>query len=68
MYNKLPATLRRGEGGMVEETRPIYIQPRLTKLVADQLGHGLDTNQNVYTQTSVETRLEAVETLSAFVN
>jgi hypothetical protein len=38
------------------------------KLVADQQGHGLDTNQNVYTQTPVASRLEAVETLSAFVN
>lgn len=39
------------------------------KLVADQQGHGLDVNQNVYTQTSLESRLEAVEVLaSAFVN
>jgi hypothetical protein len=38
------------------------------KLVVDQQGHGLDTNQNVYTQTPVTSRLEAVETLSAFVN
>jgi len=38
------------------------------KLVADQQGHGVDTNQNVYTMTSIESRLEAVETLSAFVN
>jgi integrase len=27
------------------------------KLVADQLGHSLDVNQNVYTQSSVESRL-----------
>ena len=26
------------------------------KLVADQLGHSLDVNQNVYTQVSVERR------------
>ena len=33
------------------------------KLVADQLGHSLDVNQNVYTQSSVEIRLEAVNKL-----
>jgi len=38
------------------------------KLVADQQGHGLDVNQNVYTMTSVESRLEAVEALSELVN
>ena len=39
------------------------------KLTADQQGHGVDTNLNVYTRTSVESRLEAVETLeSALVN
>jgi hypothetical protein len=27
------------------------------KLVADQLGHSLDVNQNVYTQSPVESRL-----------
>ena len=33
------------------------------KLVADQLGHTLDVNQNVYTQTPVEIRREAVNQL-----
>lgn len=33
------------------------------KLVADQLGHSLDVNQNVYTQSPVEIRLEAVNKL-----
>jgi integrase len=39
------------------------------KVVADQQGHTVDVNQNVYAQTSMESRKEAVETLaSAFVN
>ena len=39
------------------------------KLVADQQGHTVDVNQNVYTQTSLKSRIEAVENLeSAFVN
>ena len=33
------------------------------KLVADQLGHSLDVNQNVYTQTPVESRLGMVNQL-----
>jgi integrase len=33
------------------------------KLVADQLGHSLDVNQNVYTQSPVENRLPAVNQL-----
>jgi integrase len=33
------------------------------KLVADQLGHGLDVSQNVYTQSPVEHRLHAVNEL-----
>lgn len=33
------------------------------KLVADQLGHSLDVNQNVYTQSTVENRLVAVNQL-----
>ncbi|HZU28383.1 MAG TPA: tyrosine-type recombinase/integrase, partial [Bryobacteraceae bacterium] len=33
------------------------------KLVADQLGHSLDVNQNVYTQSPVESRLDAVNQL-----
>ena len=39
------------------------------KVVADQLGHTLDVNLNVYTQSSLERRIEAVETLeSSLVN
>jgi integrase len=39
------------------------------KLVADQQGHGVDVNLNIYTQTSLANRLEAVETLeAAFIN
>ena len=39
------------------------------KTVADLMGHDVNVNLNVYTQTSVETRLQAVETLeSALVN
>ena len=33
------------------------------KLVADQLGHSLDVNQNVYTQSPVESRLGMVNKL-----
>jgi integrase len=33
------------------------------KLVADQLGHSLDVSQNVYTQSPVENRLQAVNQL-----
>jgi len=33
------------------------------KLVADQLGHTLDVNQNVYTQSPVEIRQAAVNQL-----
>ena|SRR5438105_1098135 len=39
------------------------------KLIADQQGHTVDVNLNVYTRTSVESRVEAVESLeSRFVN
>ncbi len=39
------------------------------KLIADQQGHGVDVNLNVYTQSSVESRIEAFQTLeSAFIN
>jgi integrase len=39
------------------------------KLIADQQGHTVDVNLNVYTQTSLEKRIAALETLeSAFVN
>ena len=37
------------------------------KLVADQLGHSLDVNQNVYTQTSVDLRRTAVQKLESAV-
>jgi integrase len=33
------------------------------KVVSDQLGHGLDVNQNVYTQTSMKRRGQAVDSL-----
>jgi len=33
------------------------------KLIADHLGHSLDVNQNVYTQSPVENRLPAVNQL-----
>ena len=35
------------------------------KLVADQQGHTVDVNLNVYTQSSMESRREAAETLAA---
>lgn len=54
--------MRRTHSSLMKE---IKIDP---KLVADQQGHGVDVNQNEYTQTSVASRLQAVETLSAFVN
>jgi len=39
------------------------------KIVAELMGHDLDVNLNVYTQTSLESRLRAAETLgSALVN
>ena len=39
------------------------------KVIADQQGHTVDVNLNVYAQTPMESRREAVETLaSAFVN
>ena len=39
------------------------------KVVADQQGHTLDVNLNVYTETSLQKRVEAIEQLeSAFVN
>jgi integrase len=33
------------------------------KLVADQMGHSLDVNQNIYTQSSVESRLDMMNKL-----
>jgi integrase len=39
------------------------------KIVADHMGHDVDVNLNVYTQTSLDSRIEAVNTLeAAFVN
>jgi len=39
------------------------------KTVADQQGHTVDVNQNTYTQTSIGSRVEAVQVLeSAMVN
>ena len=39
------------------------------KVVADSMGHDVKVNLNVYTQTPLESRIRAVETLeSAFVN
>jgi integrase len=49
--------LRRTHSSLMREEN---IDP---KIVADQLGHTLDVNLNVYTQTSLERRIEAVETL-----
>jgi integrase len=37
------------------------------KLVADQLGHTLDVNQNVYTRVSLVRRKRAVDALEAAV-
>jgi integrase len=37
------------------------------KLVADQLGHTLDVNQNVYTQSPVESRLLIVNQLESIL-
>lgn len=38
------------------------------KLVADQCGHPLDVSQNVYRQSSVESRLPAVNQLEVSLN
>jgi integrase len=51
--------LRRTNSSLMREEN---IDP---KVVADQLGHTLDVNLNVYTQTPRERRPEAVETLEA---
>ena len=46
--------------------RELGIDP---KVVADSMGHDVSVNLNIYTQTSIDSRLEAVQTLeSAFVN
>ena len=38
------------------------------KVVADQLGHTLDVNQNVYTQAPMELKMEAVNKLEAVLD
>src|SRR3989454_590141 len=55
--------LRRSHSSLMRE---LNVDP---KLVADQQGHTLDVNMNIYTQTSLESRLDAVNTLeSALIN
>jgi integrase len=55
--------LRRTHASLMRE---LGVDP---KVVADQQGHTLDVNLNVYTETSMARRIEAVEQLeSAFVN
>jgi hypothetical protein len=38
------------------------------KVVADLMGHDVNVNLNVYTQTPLKSRLQAVDLESAFVN
>ena len=45
--------------------RDLNVDP---KLVADQLGHTVDVNLNVYTSTTLERRLEAVQGLETAVD
>lgn len=55
--------MRRTHSSLMEE---LGVDP---KIVADQQGHDIGTHLDVYTQTSIESRREAVETLeSSFVN
>jgi len=42
---------------------PLIAQDQQGKLVADQLGHSLDVNQNVYTKSPVERRKVVVNQL-----
>ena len=42
--------------------REVGVDP---KIVADMMGHDVDVNLNVYTQTSMQSRIEAVEALEA---
>ena len=53
--------LRRTHSSLMKELR---VDP---KVVADQLGHTLDVNLNVYTATALETRREAVNSLESVV-
>ncbi len=45
--------------------RELNVDP---KVVADQLGHTLDVNLNVYTETNLGLRKEAVETFESALN
>jgi integrase len=55
--------LRRTHSSLMRE---LGVDP---KIVADLMGHDVTVNLNVYTQTSIESRLQAVEALeTAFVN
>jgi hypothetical protein len=45
--------------------RDLHVDP---KLVADQMGHTVDVNLNIYTSTMLERRLEAVQDLEAAVD
>ena len=76
MYRNIRPTLSKAGVGWVDFhvmrrthsslMRELGVDP---KIVADQQGHTLDVNLNVYTESSVKSRIEAVETLeSAFVN
>ena len=38
------------------------------KVVADQLGHTLDVNQNIYTQAPMELKMEAVNEFEAVLD
>ena len=51
--------LRRTHSSLMRE---LAIDP---KLIADQQGHTVDVNLNVYAQTSVESRIEAVQGLES---
>ena len=54
--------LRRTKASLMRE---LNVDP---KLVSDQLGHTLDVNLNVYTQTPLEARVQALETLESRLN
>ncbi len=54
--------LRRTHASLMRE---LDVDP---KLVADQLGHTLDVNLNVYTKTAPQARLEALENLESRLN
>src|SRR5262249_41515826 len=53
----------------VPQAGPASLIPFVQIAVADQQGHTLDVNLNVYTETSLERRIEAVQQLeSAMIN